>query len=255
MIMPFEGTYPITRPFIKLDPSMPKALWDPLHGPTHRGVDWALPVGVSLRATMNGQVTAAGFSPDGSGIIVVIRSGNLYVKYFHMSIVAVNVGQSVKTGDFLGKSGSSGNATGPHLHFQVEQPFGNAVDPMPLIEKPKEEAVYPNEEDVVAVLADRGVVASDAEKKKWANNPKFRWPEFWKDVKRNYPTPFATTPEFVKSMAQARGIQPSEDEIKKWSGILPSAFMQDLVKQYPLTTDARLERAKQLIKQAEEALL
>lgn len=139
MIMPFEGTYPITRPFIKFDPSMPKALWDPLYGPTHRGVDWALPVGVSLRATMNGQVTAAGFSPDGSGIIVVIRSGNLYVKYFHMSVVAVNVGQSVKTGDFLGKSGSTGNATGPHLHFQVEQPFGNAVDPMPLIEKPKED--------------------------------------------------------------------------------------------------------------------
>ena len=139
MIMPYAGTYPMTRPFIKYDPTMPKALWDPIHGPTHRGVDWALPVGVSLRATMNGQVTAAGFSPDGSGIIVVIRSGNLYVKYFHMSIVAVNVGQSVRTGDYLGKSGKSGNVTGPHLHFQVEQPFGIAVDPMPLIEKPKEE--------------------------------------------------------------------------------------------------------------------
>lgn len=253
MIMPFAGTYPIARPFIKFDPSMPKALWDPIYGPTHRGVDWALPTGVSLRATMNGQVTAAGFSPDGSGIIVVIRSGNLYVKYFHMSIVAVNVGQSVKTGDYLGKSGLSGNVTGPHLHFQVEQPFGIAVDPMPLIEKPKEEAVYPNEEDVEAVLADRGVTVSSDEKKKWANNPKFRWPEFWKDVKRNYPVPSATTMGFVRAYALRHGVPLTDGEVSKWTGWEPTDFVNDFDKQYPSTiqssdADKKIAEIKALLK-------
>lgn len=130
MRLPFNGNYPISRPFIAKDPNMPKALWDPIYGPTHRGIDFALPTGTDLYATIDGQITAAGWSPDGAGNLVVIRNGNLFVKYFHMSQVAVSVGKNVKAGDYVGKSGASGNATGPHLHLQVEQPFGTAIEPV-----------------------------------------------------------------------------------------------------------------------------
>ncbi len=242
MRKPFNGDYPISRPFIKNDPTMPKNLWDPIYGPTHRGIDWALPVGTPLVAAISGQVTAAGFSPDGAGNIVVIKDGTLYVKCFHMSAISVRVGQQVKEGDVIGASGATGNATGPHLHFQVEQPFAIPIDPVQLLDNTaKEEAVYPNKQDVIDVLADRGVVASPDEQEKWGT-VKFRWPEFWKDMKRAYPVPFATTPDFVRAMCSARGFEPSEGELSKWSGWKPQDFMEDLAKQYPYhATDAEKE--------------
>lgn len=257
MTQPYEGNYPTSRGFISFDPNMPRGLWDPVYGPTHRGIDYALPVGTRLVAAIKGQVTAAGFSPDGAGNLVVIKNGDAYIKYFHMDKIAVKTGQYVEEGDYLGTSGVSGNTQGAHLHFQYEKPFSKALDPAPLINKKGEEAVYPNENDVRMVLADRGIKPSDAEVKKWSNNPKFRWPEFWKDVKQAYPTPLATTQEFVRSMAAARGVDLHIDEVKKWTGIKAEDFMADLVKQYPIRTtpvDQRLEKARQLIKQAEEAL-
>jgi hypothetical protein len=118
----------------------------------------------------------------------------------------------------------------------------------------KEEAVYPNKQDVIDVLADRGVAASQDEQEKWGTN-KFRWPEFWKDVKRAYPVPLATTPDFVRTMCRARGFEPSEDEVKKWSNLKAADFMNDLVKQYPLDqvgneAQRQLDKIKALLKES-----
>ncbi len=127
------------------------------------------------------------------------------------------------------------------------------INDVRVAETVKEEAVYPNENDVEMVLADRGVVAGDAEKSKWANNQKFRWPEFWKDVRKQYPTPYAVTPDFVEKMCKARGFTPSDAEKSKWTGWLPTDFLNDLVKQYPdikaQPEDNRIDQAKSLAKQ------
>lgn len=130
MRYPFNGSYPISRPFIVYDLNMPERLWDPVYGPTHRGIDWALPIGTPLVAAISGTVTLAGDPEDGAGIAVVIRSGSMLVKCFHMSSLAVKFGDKVTEGQAIGKSGKSGNSTGAHLHFQVEDPAKLAVDPM-----------------------------------------------------------------------------------------------------------------------------
>jgi hypothetical protein len=120
----------------------------------------------------------------------------------------------------------------------------------------KGDVPMPNEDDVVMVLADRGVAASDAEKKKWGSDNKFTWPDMVKDVYRQYPVPFATTPDFVKAMCRERGFEPSDKEVKKWTGWKPNDFMIDLVKQYPISsvqkTDNRLNKAKDLAQQIKE---
>lgn len=173
MRLPFSGSFPVTRGYIKFDPSMPLGLQDPVYGKTHRGIDYALPVGTRLVAAISGTVTAAGFSPDGAGIIVVIRSGNLYVKCFHMSIVSVNVGQFVQEGQPIGASGTSGSSTGPHLHLQVEEGLGNAVDPARYLNVTDvKEVPMPNEGDIHnAYLEINGRKATPDEIKTYVSKP------------------------------------------------------------------------------------
>ncbi len=99
----------------------------------------------------------------------------------------------------------------------------------------KEEEVFPNADDVRMVMNRDGYVPSNDEIKKWANNPKFRWPEFIKDYYRGYPIPRPVNADFITAMFRERlGINPSTAELKKWDGWDPKAFMTDLVKQYPL---------------------
>jgi murein DD-endopeptidase MepM/ murein hydrolase activator NlpD len=96
----------------------------------HTGIDYpgsrATPVG----AAAAGRVTYAGWIPGGWGYLVTISHGNgVETMYAHLSGVGVRVGQRVALGQRLGRIGSSGNATGPHLHFEVRV-RGAAVDPL-----------------------------------------------------------------------------------------------------------------------------
>lgn len=131
MRKPFNGDYQMTRGFGgNLIPN------DAKYG-KHKGVDWALPPGTPLYACVGGSITWASDAQD-AGLTVTINSlGSLY-KCFHMSEIYVRVGQNVTEGQLIGKSGSTGNVTGPHLHFQVEVPAGNPVDPLPLLNEEDE---------------------------------------------------------------------------------------------------------------------
>ena len=81
-----------------------------------------------MRASADGTVTAAGWS-GGYGQSVDIDHGNgLSTRYAHLSSIDVRVGQTVKSGQVLGKVGSSGRSTGPHLHYETRI-RGEAVDP------------------------------------------------------------------------------------------------------------------------------
>ncbi len=94
----------------------------------HKGNDYAAPVGTPTYAADNGTVIIAGWS-DSAGNWVVIDHGNgLVSKYMHHSRILVSQGQTVKKGQQIGEVGSTGQSTGPHLHFQVEL-NGVAVHP------------------------------------------------------------------------------------------------------------------------------
>jgi murein DD-endopeptidase MepM/ murein hydrolase activator NlpD len=101
----------------------------------HYGVDIAADRGSKVVAAAGGKVTFAGWKSNGGGYQVWIsHGGGLYTTYSHMSGVSVGRGQSVEKGAKVGSVGSSGWATGPHLHFEVwKGPVwngGSRVNPM-----------------------------------------------------------------------------------------------------------------------------
>jgi murein DD-endopeptidase MepM/ murein hydrolase activator NlpD len=88
------------------------------HG--HPAIDIAGDYGLGIKAAAAGRVIFAGWKNNGGGYQVWISHGSgLYTTYSHMSSVAVGSGRSVGRGSFIGRLGSSGWSTGPHLHFEV----------------------------------------------------------------------------------------------------------------------------------------
>ncbi|PJF42556.1 MAG: hypothetical protein CUN50_03730 [Candidatus Thermofonsia Clade 1 bacterium] len=85
----------------------------------HTGIDLAAPTGTTVFAADGGTVIFAGWSNWGYGNTVVLAHGNLLTLYGHMSRVSVSCGQVVSRGTPIGTVGSTGNSSGPHLHFEV----------------------------------------------------------------------------------------------------------------------------------------
>jgi len=86
----------------------------------HYGIDIAGDYGSTVRAAGGGTVIFAGWKGNGGGYQVWVAHGSgLYTTYNHMSSISVGSGQRVSEGQQVGRVGSSGNATGPHLHFEV----------------------------------------------------------------------------------------------------------------------------------------
>lgn len=99
----------------------------------HTGVDISVPSGTPVKATAEGIISFAGWSA-GSGNLVVVEHGLGYATaYAHNSSVAAKVGQRVKRGGIIAYSGSTGNSTGPHVHYEVWQE-GKAVNPKRYLE-------------------------------------------------------------------------------------------------------------------------
>ena len=89
-------------------------------GRLHSGVDLALPEGSPVRASDNGKVILAENSGNGYGTYIILDHGNGFkTLYGHNSSLCVSVGDVVAQGDLIAYSGSTGNSTGPHLHFEI----------------------------------------------------------------------------------------------------------------------------------------
>ena len=85
----------------------------------HLGVDVGLPTGTEILSAQDGTVTFAGYS-GGFGNIVIIDDGNgIVTKYAHCHTLLVRTGNTVAMGDVIATVGSTGDSTGPHLHFEV----------------------------------------------------------------------------------------------------------------------------------------
>lgn len=112
MVRPVASKYPVTLGYRQ------KARFDPNY--VHRGIDYGTPTGTPVVATTAGSVVYAGrgggYGPA-FGIHVVIRTGSIWHLYAHLSLEQVRSGQAVKTGQQIGKTGATGNVTGPHIHY------------------------------------------------------------------------------------------------------------------------------------------
>ncbi|HAM34652.1 MAG TPA: hypothetical protein DEB40_02900 [Elusimicrobia bacterium] len=96
----------------------------------HQGIDIPKPYGTPVYPARSGTVIEAGWR-EGYGMLVILRHSDGYTtRYGHMSKILVNVGQVVQRGKTLiGKVGSTGDSTGPHLHFEVRDRDGKPINP------------------------------------------------------------------------------------------------------------------------------
>jgi murein DD-endopeptidase MepM/ murein hydrolase activator NlpD len=102
-------------------------------GAFHAGLDFRGPIGAPIYAAAAGTVTYAGVR-SGYGNCVEVSHGNgLLTRYAHMSRIESHMGQAVKPGEVIGRIGSTGRSTGPHLHFEVRI-NDQAVNPRPFLE-------------------------------------------------------------------------------------------------------------------------
>lgn len=96
----------------------------------HQGIDLDARHGTAIFAAADGIVVHAGEGMRGYGLTVMVRHGRkLATLYAHMDEISVRVGDRVTAGQTLGYVGSTGNASGPHLHFEVRRDTA-AVNPM-----------------------------------------------------------------------------------------------------------------------------
>ncbi|MDH6514956.1 murein DD-endopeptidase MepM/ murein hydrolase activator NlpD [Streptomyces sp. SAI-124] len=98
----------------------------------HTGVDFAVPTGTSVKAVAAGKVVTSGWGGSFGYQVVIRHADGRYTQYAHLSAISVKSGQSVGAGQRIGRSGSTGNSTGPHLHFEVRTGpgFGSDIDPV-----------------------------------------------------------------------------------------------------------------------------
>ncbi|PBC04986.1 M23 family metallopeptidase [Mesorhizobium sp. WSM3860] len=125
----------VTSPFgVRTDPILGTAA-------LHTGMDFRAPIGMPAKVTAAGIVTKAGWN-GGYGRMVEVDHGNGFAtRYGHLSEIDVTVGQKLAAGDVIGKTGSSGRSTGPHLHYEVRH-NGEAVDPLRFLAVGKKVAQY-----------------------------------------------------------------------------------------------------------------
>jgi murein DD-endopeptidase MepM/ murein hydrolase activator NlpD len=121
LLWPVSG--PITSPFgMRMHPVYGRPI-------LHAGIDIAAAQGTTIAAAADGRVIVAGYEGDCGKMVAIDHHGGLSTIYCHMSQIFVGVGQDVQRGQAIGAVGMTGDATGPHVHFQVMQD-GHPVDPM-----------------------------------------------------------------------------------------------------------------------------
>ena len=113
----------VTQPFGAPEPLSPTG--------THTGVDFAMVRGTPIPAVHGGRVRFAARSADGlSGNVVIIVTADGYEWWYaHLDAFAVRAGDSVEMTQVIGYAGSTGAATGPHLHLEWRDPAGTPIDP------------------------------------------------------------------------------------------------------------------------------
>lgn len=124
--LPFANPAPgrdITSPFgNRIDPFLGRLA-------LHAGIDFQADVGTTVRATGGGKVISAGYSGGYGNMVEIDHGQGITTRFGHLSTILVSVGDQVEAGDVIGRAGSTGRSTGPHIHYEVRRD-GEAIDPM-----------------------------------------------------------------------------------------------------------------------------
>ena len=122
---PFQGDYGISQNFGKTE-----------YSENHTGIDYLCPKDTPILASEEGSVFYAGWRNGGYGNCVYIKHPDGYVTiYEHLqNNIVVKVGQNVKKGQLIGYSGTTGNSTGYHLHFEIRDASGKALNPLRILQ-------------------------------------------------------------------------------------------------------------------------
>ena len=99
---------------------------------SHTGIDFHAASGTTVHAVGSGTVVEAGWGGAYGNNVVIKMNDGTYTQYGHMSSLGVTVGQAVTPGQQIGLSGSTGNSSGPHLHFEARtgEDYGTDIDPI-----------------------------------------------------------------------------------------------------------------------------
>ncbi|GDX80938.1 peptidase M23 [Deltaproteobacteria bacterium] len=140
----------------------------------HKGVDLAAPTGTNIRAVADGVITRAGWAGGHGNHVEIKHEGGFSTGYSHLSSIGVKVGERVQQGRSIGRVGSTGQSTGPHLHYEFmvngvhKDPMKTIVpvaQPLPASEKAAfaaaRDALLPRLEGATELTA--GAVADAAE--------------------------------------------------------------------------------------------
>ncbi|MEP3264647.1 MAG: M23 family metallopeptidase, partial [Hyphomicrobiales bacterium] len=85
----------------------------------HSGMDFKAPIGTPVYATGPGKVVKASWNGGYGRLVEIQHAGNITTRYAHLSRIDVKVGDSVTSGKVIGRVGSTGRSTGPHLHYET----------------------------------------------------------------------------------------------------------------------------------------
>jgi murein DD-endopeptidase MepM/ murein hydrolase activator NlpD len=113
-----SGTWPVGTGSTPSGRPVGGVLTNTFH-PGHNGLDFGVPVGTNVQATMSGKVVYAGWNTEGYGNLVIVENGPYRTYFAHLSQIPVKIGDVVAAGDIVGLSGNTGNSTGPHVHYEV----------------------------------------------------------------------------------------------------------------------------------------
>lgn len=102
------------------------------HPTFHAGIDLGAPTGTEVYAARDGRVIATGFDQTLGNFVRIDHGDGYETVYGHLSAVLISLHQRVQSGMILGRVGSTGKSTGPHLHFEIRRQ-GHAEDPVPLL--------------------------------------------------------------------------------------------------------------------------
>jgi murein DD-endopeptidase MepM/ murein hydrolase activator NlpD len=150
----------VTTPYKKLGKMWSKGY--------HTGVDYAVPTGTDIVAVADGKIESANWgSAYGTQLVQKVNGG--WVIYAHLSKTLVKPGDVVKEGQSIGKSGSTGNSSGPHLHFEMRNNIrwssGRDLDPSKILGTKPASVVNKVKAKVVAPVVKKKVKRSPIKKK------------------------------------------------------------------------------------------
>ncbi|MGW2640409.1 M23 family metallopeptidase [Streptomyces sp. NPDC001348] len=125
---------PITDSYVSTGYQASSSLWS---SGSHTGIDFHAASGTAVHAVGSGTVVSTGWGGAYGNQIVIKMADGMYTQYGHLSSIGVSVGQKVTPGQQIGLSGSTGNTTGPHLHFEARTgpDYGSDVDPIAYLRK------------------------------------------------------------------------------------------------------------------------